>query len=1601
MHEVTQASPSIAPSLSSPSSVSALSPLLTILGWKDLRFEIQSAEKVDQILTQQLQEAYDAYQVFPNTETKGRLVLAIDKVIEKLARDQARAEELQAEANARLKTPSLPDSRGLIERFSNLIKQRLQQVFNSTNTDLVKRYTAISQERIQAIRKLSQFKQALHSYTLPKPRLGNFDSSESSSLISSFKRSKENGVERRLQEISSNTMVNTQIADQIIPIGEQYTYDLGDVFSADYTIISGAEVGEYELPNWLNIQYKPGISYSLLDDNETMAVALSKNTAFLAYGMAGLQILDVTNLTQPKWQGQYLAKREREADPAFVAQDIFISENTAFIAYGKGGIHILDIRDRSNPMLLGNYTIDGGEALSITVFNHIALTAYKEEGVLMLDVSDATKPKLLGSYSPKDIIAYDVFCLENTAFIAYGTFGSQKTAGLQLINITDPSKPRFLSNYTYTAKTDSAKSVGVTVYGKTVFLAGDTDGLHILDAKDMKNLKYIGKYVASSGRALNTIVSGKTAFLAYHTGGVHLLDITDLSRPKLMGVYKDKQYARHTAVSKSENMLFIAYGVSGLEIIDTKKAVLSGLPLENDVVAGKALSIVITAKDLNTTILLNSTFSLTPNNIPKLVQNSLTDQTVFPNQSLSLQIYSEQIFTNPSSSFLRLSLTEITTNLLPKWLSLKESPTRRSIYSPVKNSAVYAVTLQGDIAFVSYDNAGLHALDISDVKKPRFLWNYPIRDGNVRSVVVLKSTLFLACREGGVHILDVSNLMSPKLIGRYLVEGSNSLDLAVAENTMFIAQGKAGVHVVNITIPEKPIFVGNYTSKSSESDVDAIFVSGKVLFLAYESAGLHIVSINNLSSPTLLGNYTLSNAKAYGVSVVKNTAFVAYREAGLRILDVTNLTHPHLIGSYTRKSKSGWVHDLVISGNIVVLSYGSAGIEMIDVSDPVNPIFLGGYPAGSGYSWFSQIDRTTLYLANGKEGLYILDLSSWELTAQPALIDGGNYPLRLKATDIVGSSIYKDFTIRVEGPPQVMKSIVSQYVEVDKFFYFPVPFDTFSDPNFDPLVYGISQIGQVNFPLWLDFNRALVTLSGTPHAPGDLGTLSLRLTAQDPLKQSASIDFNLTIVYVPEVNQDIPGQPLSLVQKRKFNYPLFLGNIFNGHNKPLTYGIEQRDEHDLLPNWLTVVENSAGLTLSGEPNTLGEWTLLILARDPLNHSIHTPFVINVHPNFPPLLRQPILPQNAAVGELFYFLFPLNTFKDVNGDLLRYEASLEGNTTLPGWLSFTQKGDFWYFEGKPGQLDTGFFYTKKMVIQVTAYDIDGAGTTTVFNLNVGGKTIYEMITGIGGGLLSLFGILKYRSTILNRINYSRRETVARSISLGGRFSLELGTPVEKVAKIEAKTFHVPSSRLDCQQFIRKRPFHFFHYCQLPYDYLPEGTLPSWMWYNKSKNSLDGIIPADMADNSERFRLFIFVKDSNDIVQEHFTINVRQEHLQEEEENIIPGLGAPLLRHPEPGVELMDRRNYGSRQVGSNPLNRGFFGRSTNAHRTSITDDSQKNLKFSALASEREAVSDMIERGQGSHHSSLERKLEDLDSSISRIETARHPEAQETRSFGQQG
>ena len=304
-------------------------------------------------------------------------------------------------------------------------------------------------------------------------------------------------------------------------------------------------------------------TYDTSGSAQNVALSADGNTAFVADGSSGLEIINVSNPANPTLRGNFNTPGQ--------AYDVALSAdgNTAFVADISKGLQIINVTNLASPTFIGTYdTI--GFAYEVSLSGNTAFVADGNRGLKVIDVSDPNNPSRIGLLNTTGFARG--ITLSNDGKTAFVADGHQ---GLRIIDVNDPTSPSLTSTFNTSG---SAEGVSLSTDGNTAFVADGNSGLQIINVSNLASPTLRGNF-NTSGHAFTVTLSsdGNTAFVAdgpsdveedTTSSGLKIIDVSNPASPSQIGLYNTSGRAYHAALSADGNTAFVADEGSGLQIID-------------------------------------------------------------------------------------------------------------------------------------------------------------------------------------------------------------------------------------------------------------------------------------------------------------------------------------------------------------------------------------------------------------------------------------------------------------------------------------------------------------------------------------------------------------------------------------------------------------------------------------------------------------------------------------------------------------------------------------------------------------------------------------------------------------------------------------------------------------------------------------------------------------------------------------------------------------------------------------------------------------------------------------------------------------------------
>lgn len=244
-------------------------------------------------------------------------------------------------------------------------------------------------------------------------------------------------------------------------------YELADRTMSSHVIGNIAYVATHSTPN------NPGRIHKLDISNITEPVLIGySNTqgipnnifiysdyAYIAEGSNGLSIIYIAGSNL--YQVSNLVLDD--------ARDVYVENNLAFVAAGLEGMQVIDISDHYNPAVVGELSTSGS-MIDIHVVDDFAYVADGENGMKIVNISDETDPYVESRIETEGFV-YGVWAEEDFAYFV------DKELGFYAVDVSDENHPEILGNIEL-----NSEPISICVSGSYAFVT-DNEGLKIIKVK--------------------------------------------------------------------------------------------------------------------------------------------------------------------------------------------------------------------------------------------------------------------------------------------------------------------------------------------------------------------------------------------------------------------------------------------------------------------------------------------------------------------------------------------------------------------------------------------------------------------------------------------------------------------------------------------------------------------------------------------------------------------------------------------------------------------------------------------------------------------------------------------------------------------------------------------------------------------------------------------------------------------------------------------------------------------------------------------------------------------------------------------------------------
>jgi hypothetical protein len=275
----------------------------------------------------------------------------------------------------------------------------------------------------------------------------------------------------------------------------------------------------------------PGIAYTPF---------YSDGKVYVAYGSAGLRIIDVSFPTSPTLLSTLALGGDSRA--------VVVSGNYAYVAARDSGVHIIDVTNAASPVKIK--TIKTPRARGVAIGGTILYVAASDSGMGLIDISDPTNALLI-SYTGSSV------------------YGENVTVDGNIVGLTDYDQIAFYDAATPTdlVKKGSTESLrigneGFAIDGDFVYVP-DGDSLKIFSIANIISPTLVSK-IWTGGYGYTCAIAGNYCYVASEATGVRAINISNPASPIEDGYYDFVAQSR--GVTADGKYVYVAEKADGLTI---------------------------------------------------------------------------------------------------------------------------------------------------------------------------------------------------------------------------------------------------------------------------------------------------------------------------------------------------------------------------------------------------------------------------------------------------------------------------------------------------------------------------------------------------------------------------------------------------------------------------------------------------------------------------------------------------------------------------------------------------------------------------------------------------------------------------------------------------------------------------------------------------------------------------------------------------------------------------------------------------------------------------------------------------------------------------
>ncbi|MDI6767933.1 MAG: T9SS type A sorting domain-containing protein, partial [Bacteroidota bacterium] len=270
-------------------------------------------------------------------------------------------------------------------------------------------------------------------------------------------------------------------------------------------------------------------------------------------------------------------------------------------------------------------------------------------------------------------------------------------------------------------------------------------------------------------------------------------------------------------------------------------------------------------------------------------------------------------------------------------------------------------------------------IDISDIKNPYLrsaagiYADFPLRMAASNGVIYITGVNF--------PFLTIVDVRKPDSVSsRYFTIASYSI--AIRDTLLFLSHGWE-LAVLSISNPLEPVLLDTAYAGINKIFKSIVVSSGNYVYASNDS-GLLVFDISDPSNTSFVKRFKAPKARKMKLEEDKNRIHIA-ATSQYAIVNIMGADTAYLAGSFIA---GGIPYDIAIQGNYAYIASGRPGLTILDLSNPTAPSRVGVLDFGKA-SFTLAVKDNHAYV--GAEGLWSIDISNPQMPATTSYIPSTSY----------------------------------------------------------------------------------------------------------------------------------------------------------------------------------------------------------------------------------------------------------------------------------------------------------------------------------------------------------------------------------------------------------------------------------------------------------------------------------------------------------------------------------------------------------------------------------------------------------------------------------